>query len=316
MKDKCGSESPGFAETFDPEKVYLYSYAGSIQLPRKNPQLEVHTIMRQTIKNPNVRQCFLLAVVLIGSLGFTQAATAQEIDNQSRTRFLTWTYQDAGAYLLDTGRNLPLLAGGGAALMLARNQIDTRLLTGVQNGYHGGGTLSSFLNVTNELGGPRVIGPVAGLFAISLATNNSKFQDAAFTSLQSLMYAGIMSYGIKHIAGRHRPYENLGPNVFVPFSGNTSFPSGHTAAAFAIITPWVYYYPGPITYGLFALSTGTALARIARDKHWPTDVLAGATLGFLTGRFLAKRHMAAISVGNVQITPTVGPQSFSVVAKF
>ena len=267
--------------------------------------------MRETTY-PTVNQCFLVVAFLTGSLNL-----AQDTTGQVQNRFLTWTYQDAGAYLVDAGKNLPFLAAGGTALMLARPEIDPPLLNGIQNSYNGGSPWSLFLNSTNEIGGPRAIFPVAGLFAVSLVTKNTKFQDAAFTSMQSLLYAGIMSYTVKHLAGRSRPYEDVGPNAFAPFSGNTSFPSGHTAAAFAIITPWVYYYPGPITYGLFALSTGTAIARIARDKHWPTDVMAGATLGFLTGRYLAKRHInPTFEVGQMSVIPSIGPQSASLVVKF
>lgn len=256
-----------------------------------------------------IQRSLLLTVLLLGSLGISEDATAQ-----SRTRFLQWSYQDAGPYLKSTSRSLPYIAAGGAALMLAGPQIDIPILNGVQRSY--GGSWGSFLNMTNELGGPRALLPVAGLFAVSLSTKNSKFQDAAFTSFQSLIYAGFMSYGVKMVAGRHRPYEGFGSNEFVPFSGKSSFPSGHTAAAFAIITPWVYYYPGPLTYGLFALSTGTAIARIAHDKHWPTDVLAGAAVGFFTGRYLARRHQAAVKPGKVSIIPQFGLQSAGVTIKF
>jgi hypothetical protein len=31
---------------------------------------------------------------------------------------------------------------------------------------------------------------------------------------------------------------------------------------------------------------------VAKEHHWPTDVAAGAALGFLTARFLSKRHLA------------------------
>ena len=125
----------------------------------------------------------------------------------------------------------------------------------------------------------------------------------------------MLSYGIKYTVGRSRPHESDGTHAFRPFSGNASFPSGHTTTAFAIVTPWVMFYPHPVTYGLFALSTGTAVARIARDAHWATDVLAGAALGFTTGYWLSKRHGAFSD--NVQVTPILGPNvGLSIQAKF
>jgi membrane-associated phospholipid phosphatase len=117
--------------------------------------------------------------------------------------------------------------------------------------------------------------------------------------MQSLLYAGLVTIGLKTAFGRARPESGLHSQYFDPFSGSTSFPSGHTTAAFAIVTPWVLYYPGPISYSLFALSTGTAVARIARDKHWPTDVVAGAAIGFFTARFLSNKHQS--------LNPKTGP---------
>ena len=178
------------------------------------------------------------------------------------------------------------------------------LLEEVQEGYRG--PLASYLNVTNELGGPRITPAVAGLFAVSLVAGNQRFQDAAFTSLQSLVYAGVLTGTLKGVFGRFRPEADGGAYRFDPWSGNASFPSGHTTAAFAVITPWVLYYPHVATYGLFAISTSTAVARVALDKHWPTDVLAGAAIGFFTARYLTQRHRGTSAEGpRLNVTPTI-----------
>jgi membrane-associated phospholipid phosphatase len=134
--------------------------------------------------------------------------------------------------------------------------------------------------------------PAATLAAVSLFSSNTRFQDAAFTSLETLLAAGAVSYGLKYAFGRHRPADAPGPFTFAPFSGHSSFPSGHATTAFAVLTPWVLYYPNLATYSLFAVSTGTAVARLAHNEHWATDVLAGSAVGFLMGYWLTKRHQA------------------------
>ena len=249
------------------------------------------------------------ALVLCLWVGLFAVAPAhgQDLD---RTRFLRWTYQDAGALLQDLGAHAPLVALGGAALLVPSSRFDPAFLEEVQEGYRG--PLASYLNVTNELGGPGITPAVAGLFAVSLVTDNQRFQDAAFTSLQSLIYAGATTGVLKEAFGRFRPEAGGGAYRFDPFSGHSSFPSGHTTAAFAIITPWVLYYPNPATYSLFVVSTGTAVARIALDKHWPTDVLAGAAIGFFTARYLTRRHQEASAEGprfNVALPPMAEPAS-------
>ena len=170
--------------------------------------------------------------------------------------------------------------------------------------------MAPYLDVANSLGDNHTLYPVAGLFGLSLATRSTRFQDAAFTSLQSLIYTRLVGDAIKSVVGRLRPTAEVGAYAFQPMGGPTSFPSGHTASAFAIVTPWVFYYPGLPTYGLLAISTGTAVARVIRQHHWPTDVMTGAALGTLIGSWLARRHMthANITPSQVQFTPLVSPQ--------
>lgn len=61
-----------------------------------------------------------------------------------------------------------------------------------------------------------------------------------------------------------------------------SFPSGHTATAFAAAVVLVYGSPG---IGMLALLAATLIGfgRMATGVHYPTDVLAGALLGSLVG---------------------------------
>ncbi len=245
----------------------------------------------------------VVAILLLQGLIYTPPSSAQQ-----RTRFLHWAYEDASALVLEANPRTVLYALGSAAVLVSLSPIDPPLLEQVQEGYSGG--LATYLDATNELGGPRATVPVTALFVASLVTDNARFQDAAFTSLQALAYSAAITSGFKTLLGRFRPEADAGAYRFVPFSGNNSLPSGHTSAAFAIVTPWVLYYPNVATYGLFALSAGTAVARIALDKHWPTDVLAGAAIGFLTARWLTRRHQGT-EVGRLSLTPSAGPDAVS-----
>jgi len=164
---------------------------------------------------------------------------------------------------------------------------------------------SPILNVADEFGHARMQWVTGGLFLATLATRNTRLQDAAFTSFQSGVYAMLVSGAAKGLFGRVRPHEVESPATFRPFSGHRSFPSGHTTLAFAIATPWAVYYPGPLTYGLMGLSAGTAVARLTTEHHWFTDVVAGAALGTLTGYWLAKRHLRDTTP--LRVTPVLGP---------
>ena len=233
-----------------------------------------------------------------------------ESSAQDAGRFLRWSANDASAYLQEAAPRAPFFVAGGAALLLTGTMVDQPILSEVQE--HSAG-VGDFLGVTNEFGGVKVAPAAAGVFAATLLTGNEKLQDAAFTSLQSIVYSGASVYAIKYAVGRFRPETGQGAEEYQMFSGNTSFPSGHTATAFALVTPWAMYYPGPVTYGLMAIPVGTAVARIAKDRHWPTDVLAGAAIGYMTARFLSKRHLADAPYrpGKIEVTPSVAPGAMS-----
>lgn len=68
-------------------------------------------------------------------------------------------------------------------------------------------------------------------------------------------------------------------------SANNSFPSGHTATAFAGAEfLWQEYKDESVWYGIagYAVATGTGLFRMYNNKHWLTDVAAGAGIGILS----------------------------------
>jgi membrane-associated phospholipid phosphatase len=217
-----------------------------------------------------------------------------------RGRLLRWMYQDLGplAARAVAPRTLLYSAGTfGATLGLA--QFDDDLIEageGVSDG-----SLRDALDVVDYLGGPFINGPVVAIAGISLLTGNDRLQDAAFTSLQTLIYAGLLGYALKGVFGRARPEWTHDPYKFFsttgknPFSheGNSSYPGGHAISSFGIITPWVLYYPGPLTYSLYALPIGTAVSRVVRKKHWPTDLAVGAAIGVAMGHWLTRRHQKA-----------------------
>lgn len=86
---------------------------------------------------------------------------------------------------------------------------------------------------------------------------------------------GTSVFGMKKITKVNRPDD----------SNITSFPSGHTATAF-MGAEFLYqeYKDVSIWYGIsgYVVASGVAYLRIYNNRHWLTDVVAGAGFGILS----------------------------------
>ena len=112
----------------------------------------------------------------------------------------------------------------------------------------------------------------------------------AMTSLLAGALAGGVALTAKSLLGRPRPltvlrHKAAGPDDFHgPFHGAAweSFPSGHTATSFGAAVPLVLAAP-EIGVPVACLSLGIGGSRLAGLNHYPSDVIAGATLGLWFG---------------------------------
>lgn len=137
------------------------------------------------------------------------------------------------------------------------------------------------------------VGYLAGDIAGSGGVREAVVQAGAAAAL-----ATGLAGGLKLAVGRARPYAAGNSFEFRPFSGATSFPSGHTAVAFALATAVAdHTHDGWSDYVLYGAATLTALSRVNDNKHWATDVLAGGLVGHLSARWVSRR------LGPIQVTP-------------
>lgn len=123
---------------------------------------------------------------------------------------------------------------------------------------------------------------------------NEKMQETAFLSFESFIVANTVGTVVKSGAGRTRPNEDEGNTKFKPFSfdsAHTSFPSGHTTSAFSIASVFAEEYDNPlIDATAYGLASAVAFQRMYDDKHWASDVFAGAVLGTAVGKSVVYLH--------------------------
>jgi undecaprenyl-diphosphatase len=88
---------------------------------------------------------------------------------------------------------------------------------------------------------------------------------------------------LKESVDRPRPeHADPGLDAAVATPGSPSFPSGHTATAFAAAAVVGAFYPR-LRWPLYSLAALVGLSRIYLGVHFTLDVLAGATLGLAIG---------------------------------
>ena len=122
--------------------------------------------------------------------------------------------------------------------------------------------------------------PVAMAIAAWAKHDKQLLKDAVYVGT-SVAGAFVLSYGMKYLVDRERPYERW-PDRIHAYSreGSPSFPSGHTATAFALATSLSIKYPKWYVIApsaLWACSVG--VSRMQQGVHYPSDVLAGAAIG-------------------------------------
>lgn len=147
---------------------------------------------------------------------------------------------------------------------------------------------------------PIITGSITGgLFLGSRFSENEHFRAFGYTLGQAYFTSAIVTQGLKYATHRTRP----------DGSDSKSFPSGHTSSSFALATVVNHYYGKKWGIPLYAFAALVGVSRIEHGSHWPSDIIAGATLGYLSGRAAisgTKRELSRKKTAHWMIMPAVG----------
>ncbi|MDQ0595198.1 hypothetical protein QFZ37_003567 [Chryseobacterium ginsenosidimutans] len=119
--------------------------------------------------------------------------------------------------------------------------------------------------------------PAVLVFGLNAAGVKGKhnFKDKSIIYGTSMLITSAITIPLKHIVKEERPDE----------SNNLSFPSGHTAIAFASAQFMFREYKDTnfwLSISGYSLAVFTGVYRMLNDKHWVGDVVAGAGFGILS----------------------------------
>ncbi len=139
---------------------------------------------------------------------------------------------------------------------------------------------------------------MGALYVYGLASKKSKPKVVALDFVKASFYSGVIITGIKHLSHRHRPFQTNPTNSMLwdgPITDNwhhTSFASGHTIMAFTFASVLATHYSDRLWIPVLAYSVAglSGLARIYDNKHWTSDVIVGAALGYAVGKWVVKNN--------------------------
>jgi len=149
--------------------------------------------------------------------------------------------------------------------------------------------LDLFIGLVNPLGygvNPLVI--CLALYGLGRYAERPRLYEAAWFASWTFVIAGSIEFALKHLVGRPRPDAGamsmlpIGPSYTADFD---SFPSGHATSVFAVACAFAYFYPR-LRWPLYLLAACISLGRLYLDRHYVSDVLAGALIGIVATTIL------------------------------
>jgi membrane-associated phospholipid phosphatase len=178
-------------------------------------------------------------------------------------------------------RALPLVAGTAALIA-----VDRKISRGLPN-------------TPDQIRWSNRVSHAGGLYTVAAASaphllagklgGNRTALDIGWSSAEALAAAVSVNYAMKYPFGRERPDQGAGNGPF--FRGGDSFPSGYTMSTWAVCTV-IAKHPRTPTWVRVLSSTvavSVSLSRIAAQRHFASDVFAGAFAGGLIGNYVASR---------------------------
>ena len=235
----------------------------------------------------------LLALLLLVSLG--PAAYAQELTTDAGCSVHgffhdTWSETSQfghGLKAVPRGAvrpgnlkwELPILAATGVLIAKVDRSADNRIQSR---------SLQQTAGLWSNVGLGLELGSAALAYGIGCGKHRSNLRDTGFKALAAMGAAGASDLALKLAFDRQFPFTPNSTGKF--WGGGRSFPSGHSATSFAFAAVIAHRYPKNkwVKWSAYVLATGVSLSRYPAKKHYPSDILIGATLGYVAGIYLAE----------------------------
>jgi hypothetical protein len=182
-----------------------------------------------------------------------------------------------------------LLLAGGASVVMHNTDADKNIAENFERHHIFHGFADEGLNI---IGDPATHYAVAGLWYAISAENRDEFnKQRALTMLTALSVTGVVTTGLKVIR------DNETPN-----GQRWAWPSGHASSSFAVASVLDEFYGPKVGIPAYALASLVAYRMMDAGDHWGSDIVFGATLGWVVGHTIAGKHKK-LEVAGFELLP-------------
>lgn len=169
------------------------------------------------------------------------------------------------------------------------------------------GNVRDYFAASHRLGGLTEIGDTAGSTAVMLGAvggvwvfshfyGTGRFFRFSHDLAQASALNALLTQGIKHAVGRTRP----------DGTNDVSMPSGHSSSAFAVAAVADSYLGTIPSVLAYTGASVVAASRLDSNRHYLSDVVAGAALGYIVARTVTRRTQSRT---RLSWTPIVLPET-------
>lgn len=198
--------------------------------------------------------------------------------------------------------NLFLLALAGAASVVMNNtDADESIQDNVRHHRTFRGFSDESLNI---IGYPATQFSATAIWYLAAAGNNDQLnRNRAYTMITALAIDGVVTTGLK--AARDEPSPN---------NRGWGWPSGHTSSSFTFASVLDEYYGPTVGIPAYAVASLIGYRMVDTDDHWTSDVIFGATLGWVVGHTIAneKKDLEFAGFKIVPVFPAAEKSAFGI----
>jgi hypothetical protein len=200
--------------------------------------------------------------------------------------------EDSKATFLRADNATALLLAGGASIIMHNTHADTDIETHFDKHSSLHGFEDESLNI---LGHPAThFGASSLWYYLSTENDDELNRQRAWTMRTALTITWLATTGLK-----------LARNNETPNGKSFAWPSGHTSSSFTVASVLDEFYGPKIGIPAYVAASAVAYRMMDTGDHWASDVVFGATLGWIVGHTVAGRHKE-FEIAGFDMVPYVG----------